>query len=283
MPPALIHHRRLEAPAHELVVEAPLHAVRPGLEACGLAVDDSHVALRVIAAGTPVAELQARMARGELLSKRTAHGRARFLLALRRRYCPPAAPLPPVVALSWFLDRLESPKARAQALLPYVLLADRLAWELMATLGPARRIGDALYKHEVVEALQAALLRHGRRVWGDATLRRWAEGFLSVLREVGLLGRNAQRERVLIYSVRPEVFSFHLLALYRAGLRGRALRECPYWGALALEPAEVLRALRVVADRGWWRINTIGAVEEYLPVTETLAEWGGDGLGFDSV
>jgi hypothetical protein len=263
----------------QLVVEAPEDAVRPGLEACGLAVDDTHTALGVMAAGASIAELHARMARGEILSKRTVHGRARFLLAVRRRYCPPAAALPPPAALARFLDRLEAPVARAQMLLPYVLLADRLAWELAGALVVPRSAGDLLLKREVVDALGAALERHGRKPWGDAMQRRWAEGFLSVLRESGLLGRNAQRERVLIYSVRAEVFSFHLLGLYLHGLRGRALRESSYWRSLLLKPAEVARAIRIVADRGWWRINSIGAVEEYLPVSEAAADWGGDVLG----
>lgn len=261
------------------LIEAPLRAVWPGLESCGLAVDDTHAALRELAAGRDLGELQARMAGGELLAKRTTHGRQRFMLALRRRYCPPMAPLPAVPALVHLLDHLQAPVARAQTLLPYLLLADRLAWEVAGTVAAPRRAGATLTSREVVDALRTALTNHDRTPWGEATCVRWAQGFLSALREVGLLGRNKQRERVLIYSVRAEVFSFHLLGLYLAGYRGRALRESSYWKALLLDTAEVTRALRAVADRGWWRINTIGAVEEYLPVSDALGNWGGDGLG----
>ena len=110
-------------------------------------------------------------------------------------------------------------------------------------------------------------------------MTRWAEGFLSVLREVGALGRGAKREELLAYSVRAEVFAFHLWSQYEHGFRGAALHETPFWRLLLLSPPEARRLVGVVADRGWWKFTSVGGADEIVPIHSSLMGWLDVALG----
>jgi hypothetical protein len=273
----MVRVRRSPAPR----CEPPEEPLRPGLESCGLAVEDSVVLLALLAAGHPPSEVAKQIAGGVVLTKRTTHGRGKILAAIRRRYADPLKPLPSRESLATILPLLGSPVARGQILLPYLLMADRAAYEVVSTLVLPRRHdgGSLLVTADVVAALVAAFARRGRQPWSPPVCARWARGLLSVLRDVGALGRGADRERLLPYSLRPEVFSFHMWGLYDAGLRGLTLRVSPLWRLLLLDEAEVLLCLRLVTDLGWWRYTTIGSAEEVIPASSSLTEWGAHELG----
>jgi hypothetical protein len=244
-------------------------------------VEDTAVLLALLASGHSLSELAKQIAGGVVLTKRTPHGRRKVLTAIRLRYVSAAKPLLSSESLAAILPRLGSPFARGQLLLPYLLMSDRLAYEVVTTLVlPRRRAGaELLVPTEVVDALAASFVRRGRKIWSAAMCARWARGLLSVLRDVGALGRGTDRERLLPYSLRPEVFSFHLWGLYDAGLRGRALRESPLWRMLLIDENEARLCLRLVADLGWWRFTTLGAAEEVIPAFSSLTEWISNELG----
>jgi hypothetical protein len=204
-----------------------------------------------------------------------------FLAAIKRRYIEAPHPLPRIPELAAILPLLPSQVARSQILLPYLLLSDRAAFELSTSLILAcRQQGEMhLPKDQVLAALHMAFRRRGRKPWGNALCIRWVEGLLSVLRDVSALGRGADREKLLPYTVRPEVFSFHLWGLYDSGLRGRALYAAPFWRLLLLDEREAHHLATRVAERGWWRFTTLGAAEEMFPAFHSLRDWISHELG----
>jgi hypothetical protein len=193
---------------------------------------------------------------------------------VRRRFIEEPGSLPRLEAVSAALRIFATPVSRSQVVLPYLLASDAGAFEIATRLVlPRLAPGQKVTKTEIVTRLKMVLAGRHQRPWGAAVLTRWAEGLLSVLREVGVLGRGAKREELLAYSVRPEVFAFHLWGQYEQGLRGAALHETVFWRLLLLHPLEARRLVGVVADRGWWKFTSAGGADEIVPIHGSLMEW----------
>jgi hypothetical protein len=245
-----------------------------------LCVADTAAVLNRLAAGSSALDVSREIAQGKLLRKRSSSGRRHVLAAVRRRFIEEPAGFPHIDAVSAALRVFTTPVSRSQVLLPYLLASDAGAFEIATRLVlPRFEPGQKLPKAEVVTRLKMVLGDRHQRAWGAAVLTRWAEGFLSVLREVGALGRGARREELLAYSVRPEVFAFHLWGQYEQGLRGAVLHETPFWRLLLLHPPEARRLVGVVADRGWWKFTSAGGADEIVPIHGSLMEWLGVALG----
>lgn len=143
-------------------------ALRPGLESCGLAADDTATILSGIATGQRLAELARQISAGQILTKRTAQGRRHFLPAIKRRYLNAPSPLPGIKEVAAVLPALTSRTAKNQVLLPYLLLSDRTAFEIVrSTILPCRQHGETrLLKDHILAALYTVFRRHGRKPWG---------------------------------------------------------------------------------------------------------------------
>jgi hypothetical protein len=254
--------------------------IRTGLESCGLCAPDTAAVLVRLASGASLDLISRQIAAGQLLRKRSRSGRKHVLTAIRRRYLQALKPLPRIPEVAAALRRITAPVGRHQVLLPYLLLADRAAYEVATGLVLSRlAFGGRLTKAEVVEALDALLASRGQKRWCDALRKRWAEGLLSVLRDIGAVGRGRRREELQAYSVRPEAFCFHLWGLYDNGLRGSPLHESPFWRGILLQPEDARRMVGLVSDRGWWKFTSLGGTDEVVPVHGSLMEWIAVGLG----
>lgn len=255
-------------------------ALTTGLESCGLAAADTSALLSRLASGDSYQDLARHIAAGTLLQKKSGKGRQHVLAALRRRYLNPPNPLGRPERLAAALRMITTPAARNQLLLPYLLAADRGAYEVIVEWVSARRMSGArITTNDIVAQLDHVFARHGKRPWAESLKRRWAQGVLSVLRDVGAVGQGRQREEFLPYSVRPEAFGFHLWSLHDSGLRGPALVRSPFWRLMLLSEDEAVQAVKAVAERGWWRYTTIGGVEELRPTARSLEDWLTNVLG----
>ena len=268
-------------PLFETEAHAPeARGLTTGLESCGIAAGDTAAVLGELASGRSLEELSRRIATGALLNKRSRTGRQHVLAAIRRRYLNPPAPLPGPTVLAAVLSAIRTSVAQNQLLLPYVLSSDLAAYEVVVGLvAPQRVPGDRITTTGVVEELDRVFARHGKQPWRAGLRLRWAQGVLSVLRDVGAVGRGKQREEYLAYSVRSEAFGFHLRALFDSGLRGAMLVRSPFWRMLLLNEEDVRHSVRGVVERRWWRNIIVGGVEELLPASPSIEEWVTHDLG----
>ncbi len=268
------------APGAQAAIAPAVARFRTGLESCGLATDDMAALLARLAGGATPSDLARELDSGTLLRLRSASRRKHVLAALRRRCLEAQAPLVSSSLLAHFMAKAARPVARSQVLLPYLLGSDRAAYDLASEFVlPRLHPGGALLKADAIAALDALFARYGRKPWSPHLQRTWIEGFLSALRDVGVLGLGARREVVLVYAIRPEVFAFHLWGLWDSGLRGRVLIEHPFWTLLLLRPVEVRPLLDLAVQHGWWRVSLVGDVIEVQPAFGSLAEWIEHGLG----
>ncbi len=175
-----------------------------GLESCGLAAADTAAVLSRIAAGRSLKEVTHLIAEGTLLRKRSPKGREHFTAAFRRRYLAPRPPLPAPETLAPALHKIAAPIARNQVLLPYLLMADRGAFEVVTdwALAP-RELGVGITTADVTAQLDRVFAQHGKKAWSPSLRLRWAQGVLSVLRDVGAVGKGGKREQFLGYTLRP--------------------------------------------------------------------------------
>ena len=254
--------------------EPPADAIQPRLQTCGLAADDTLTLVSRLAEGATFDELSREIATGDLLRKRSPSGRKQILAALRIRYVQAAPPLPGLPELATALRKLPAATTRNQLLLPYLLHADRVAFELATSVVvPRLTPSGRLTRRELVDSLGGLLIRHGRQPWSDSLQRRWSQGLLSVLRDVDALGRGKERELLKAYAPRLEVVCFHLWGLYAAGLRGSVLHESRFWRLLLLREGQVRPLIGALGDRGWWKLATLAGTDEILPVNSSLMEW----------
>lgn len=90
----------------------PQNMLRAGLESCGLAADNTATLLNGLATGLSLEELARQISTGQILTKRTAHGRRHVLTAIKRRYIEAPHPLPPLSELAAILPVLTSQVAK---------------------------------------------------------------------------------------------------------------------------------------------------------------------------
>lgn len=254
--------------------------LRTGLESCGLAASATALVLSRLAAGESLRDLTRQIAAGTLLRKRSRQGREHLLRAIRRRYLKPPRPLPSPELLAVALNKITAPTARCQLLLPYLLSSDFGAYAVVVNwVEPRRAPGTRITTADIVEQLEQLFEQHGKKPWVTSVKRRWAQGILSVLRDVGAVGRGREREKFIPYRVRAETFGFHLWGLYEAGLRGPELIQSRFWRLLLLNEDEVREAVRSLSERGWWRFAAVGGIEELLPASGSVHGWISNDLG----
>jgi len=251
-----------------------------GLESCGLAAADTAAVLSRIAAGQSLKEVTRRIAEGTLLRKRSPKGRQHFTAALRRRYLAPKPPLAAPEVLAAALHEIAAPIARNQILMPYLLMSDRGACEVVTDWALANReAGARITTGDVTAQLDRVFAHHDKKAWSPSLRLRWAQGVLSVLRDVGAVGKGGKREQFLAYTLRAEAFAFHLWGLYDAGHRGSGLTTSPFWRLLFLREPEAREHIRAVVERRWWRFTSVGGIDQVLPVHASVQDWLTHGLG----
>ena len=219
-------------------------------------------------------ELERQISAGEVLAKRTVHGRRHFLTAIKHRYIEAQHLLPQVPKLerlaAILLIQIEKARPCFRTCSCRIVSLSRSPCPSCFLLGNrVKQAPEDTGPRGALYGLSAAWTKP----WGDSLCVRWVEGLLSVLRDVGALGRGADRERLLRYAVRPEVFSFHLWGLYNRWSRGRSLHESSFWRLLLLDEREARQITVAVVARGWWKLTTLGAAEEILPAFHSVDDW----------
>ena len=205
-----------------------------------------------------------------LLGKRSTTTVRHILKVIARRYLksPEWLPAPQTVASFFACDAIPS-RAKIQVAYLYTVAEDRLVQVCLEALvlGHARGPSNA-YVHvdDVTDHLRSLGYEHpelGR--WRPYLRRRWASGFLSLLRDVGLLGP-APASQLLDPVILPEAFGFLFPWLVeQTGTARTALahQALTWW---ALDAAEKRTLLAAGHERGWWRYASAGSMLEFEPI-----------------
>lgn len=224
----------------------------------GALLPEAHAALRALASGMILVEIQAACLAGKLL-RQTARGTRRYIWrALNWRYFNWAPP-------RWVLaDLAESARGdctdRRFVGLAYLHYArrDRLTFEFVAeklwSLGTAG--ARDVRRDDVVDFLTNASNGVCSK-WCESTRAKVASNVLSALRDFGLLS-GVQRKTPQRPVVAPEVV-LHLFRLLDAeGLRGRALLDARDWRLFLWDQQHTSQALGQLAQHGELRFERSG-------------------------
>jgi len=217
-----------------------------------------------------------------LLKKRSSVTTSNFLRAVRHRFFVDRSPLPSadLVALAVVADM---PKAsKTQILYPYICKADALVEQAVLRLVKPRLQGSFssdLTKEGVVNFLREESSSHPElRSWAESLTERWARGFLSLLRNFGVM-TPAPKNKLLTPRVRVETFTFFLLGLLDSGLSVSETLADKLWQLYMMAEREKENLLVEASAKGWLHYARAASILEVEPRYASLKEWLEHGLG----
>jgi len=209
-----------------------------------------------------------------LLGKKSTVRAEKVVEAVRRRFLLAPPWLPPARYVAWMGRLTRSDRTKQNVVLVYLTAEDALFHDVLLDFLVRRRPGSTAPTHwEIIEAVRK--LRSSTREfapWSSCMERRWAQGFLAVSRQLGLLsGGSPPVIRPPV--VRGEAFAFFFIWLYhhlgsaKAAARHRAFD--PYF----LSPDGLHALLEEGRQRGWWGYAATEDLLEIAPLPPTLEEW----------
>lgn len=205
-----------------------------------------------------------------LLWKRSTTTTRHILKVVSRRYLKGPEWLPDArTAGNFFAEPSVPARAKGQVAFLYTVAEDLLVQVTLESLvlrRPRPLAGNPLHLDDVLAFLHGLETEHpevGR--WRPYLRRRWSSGFLSLLRDGGLM-ELAPSWRLTDPVILPESFGFVFPWLVehtgspRVALTHKALS---WW---ALDPPEERKLLAAGVDRGWWRYAAAGSMVEFQPL-----------------
>jgi hypothetical protein len=217
-----------------------------------------------------------------LLRKRSSHTIQGIVRAARKRFLQDHGPLPSAELLSRMVSASVSERAKAQALFTYLCASDRLVEQAVQLLVRPRLEASSschLTVADVVEFIDKERGSHPELGgWSEYLKRRWARGFLALLRDFDLM-EPAPSKRLTTPLLRVEAFTFLLLGLLESGLPPAEALKHPTWNLFLLDEHERERLLAEAQARGWIYYSRAGEILELKPRYPSLEEWLCDGLG----
>ena len=217
--------------------------------------------------------------RENLLGKTSQHTVRDALKAFRRRFLQ-AKGLPPAPVVARAMRVFISEAAKAQILLPYFVRTDPLAEECYRTLVLARlKAPEAtLSKDEVVAHLLELGQRHPELLrWSTRLRLTWAQGFLALLRQFGLMARHPNTNLRRLYLL-PESFAFFWLWLCQGDGSFWDAERDEIWLLLQADQRQKEDLLLRGQLRGWWHYQRAGCIVTFTPVYGSVEEWLQNGL-----
>lgn len=240
------------------------------LQRVGLAANETQVLLAAYAETGDWAKVRQLAMERNLLGKRSTTTAVGIVKAVARRYLKGPEWLPDArTAGSFFAEPSVPARAKSQVAFLYTVAEDALVQLCLegVVLGRgAPRSGRVLHPDDVLSFLRALETGHPELArWRPYLCRRWAQGFLALLRDSGFM-EPAPSWLLSRPVILPEAFGFVFPWLVRhtesarAALSHRALR---WWG---LGPGELRELLAAGQDRGWWRYAVAGSMIEFEPL-----------------
>ncbi|RKY59328.1 MAG: hypothetical protein DRP94_03905 [Candidatus Latescibacterota bacterium] len=249
------------------------------LQRGGIGLDETVRLLKAYGQHGSWEEVRRLALRENILGKTSDHTVEDILRAFKRRFLCDLG-LPPVELVSQMVGTDLPEAARRQVLFPYFLVSDPLVKRCYCDLVLERLTSNraTLTGAEVVRHLETLSLDHPELTrWASYLRRRWARGFLTLLRRFGLMephpGNTLRRFFIL-----PEPFAFFWLWFWERG--------SSFWDAWGQELWRLLQADERRRDellaegqvRGWWTYQRSRDIVHFQPKFDDLKGWIRNGL-----
>lgn len=257
------------------------HSYKADLPRAGALVAETLVLLREYACAGDWEQIRQKAIRQNLLQKRSSHTTDAILHAVRHRFLDDHKPLPLAALIAQAVCSNMPMPSKEQVLFAYVVTDDALIDAAIRELvRPKLQTNSSpkLSKEDVLAFLLRESQDHPELCrWSVSLRRRWAQGFLALLRAFRILEPHPSltlRRPML----RVEAFVFFLLGLLNEGFSAREALSHPLWDLYFLLPTDKDALLYEAQSKGWIHYQRAADVVELIP-RFSLEAWLSNGLG----
>jgi len=239
----------------------------------GAFLSDAKTVLREIDAGRHPDQVRRAVIEDDLLDHRTRHSRSTVWKEIFRRYISERDPKH-VTTLARMVARCPNPTAADLVLFYEYCQADFLLYDLTAycTYELYQNARTAIDKVDINEWLSQQEANHPEiAAWSPRTRGRLTVGYLSTIRDFGLVTGTKQKEFHKLYVPR-EAFVYALYHQKDQGIQGKALIYATDWRLFLLSEREVIFLLEDVANGGFIHFRHAGDIYDLRFVYHDLSE-----------
>ncbi len=259
----------------KLVQWKPQTTYKANLQRVGTIIPETITLMGLLARSYDWGEVKELALKHNLLKKKSSFTINSVLVTFKQRFLSNDSDLPGARDVAKILSKQLPMSTKTQVLLPYVCESDRLISELILRLVlPNLRKGDTkLYQDNIVGFLDEEGKTHGElRRWSDYLRKRWARGFIALLRDFGFM--EAMPSNKLLYpTLRVEAFMFFLLGMVERGLSIRRALNDNLWNYYAIGAEEKEELLKEAQIKGWIHFLKAGEIVEISLEFSTLGVW----------
>jgi hypothetical protein len=216
-----------------------------------------------------------------LLRKGSSHTIIFILREAKRRFFNSNLGLPKPEEVASFLEKDIPKNAKTQLIFIFLCESDPLVKQVILSLVSPRVLlsNPKITREDVVAFLeQEAISRPELGAWTETLKQRWASGFLATLRDFGLM-EAPPNQKLMIPSVRIEIFVFFTQWMIDSGLSGLRIINHPLWRLLLLSLPKTEQLLIESQRRGWISYSRAGDILEIRSHFSSLRDWLNHGLG----
>lgn len=239
----------------------------------GAMLTDAKKVLREIDAGQAPNQVRDAVIEDDLLDRRTRHSRRTVWQEIFRRYIS-ERDVEHVATLARFVAHCPNPTAADLVLFYEYCQVDALLYDLTAccTYELYQNARTAIDKVDVNEWLSQQEAEHPEIAgWSPRTRGRLTNGYLSTVRDFGLVTGTKQKEFHKLYVPR-EAFVYALYHQKDRGIQGKALIQATDWRLFLLSEREVIFLLEDAANGGFVHFRRAGDIYDLRFVYNNLHE-----------
>jgi len=248
---------------------------RTGLEAVGAVIPETIAILREYARTKDWTQVRNKVLRENLLRKPSSSRVNKILRRLRLRFHVNPSALPGIDLASQIAVSRMPLSAKSQILYAYHCQSDPLVEQTIRRLVKPRlrSCESELTVGDVYAFLNEEKREHSElRQWSDYLRRRWCRGFLSLLRDYGIMERAPSR-RIHRPSFRIEAFTYFLLWMLENRKGFSDILRDDLWDLYMLESETMDSLLAKSQAMGWVHYLRAGDVVELSSRYSSLGAW----------
>ena len=242
---------------------------------CGLVMSETEQLLHYyVDSGEDWSRVRESVLSRNLLGKQSKNRARHIFEVVQHRYKEAPEWLPPTAFVSKFYNASISERAKKQIGLTYVAADDPLLRKMLFTFrNDFQKEALAPRDTVIIQEMHKVLDRENVDLdWSPSMEQRWAQGFRSILRQVGII-EGIDPGWMRAFNPRPEAFGLLLLWLYeKEGSLRRSLSHKAF-DLLLVKDDEIPILLDEGRRRGWWGFSERQGMIETVYEPASLEEW----------